>query len=114
MASSGSSSARELRRLIRFAIGTVGELTLDCWSISIVFNKGHRIGVQISSSNWPRYEVNPNTGADLPTYTGQNKDGDWLLDPASLCAANNTVYMDAARPSALILPLARPNLSAAK
>jgi putative CocE/NonD family hydrolase len=47
-------------------IGTVGELTLDCWSISIIINKGHCIGIQISSSNWPRYEVNPNTGADLP------------------------------------------------
>lgn len=96
------------------AIGSVGELVLDCWSISIVFNQGHRIGVQISSSNWPRYEVNPNSGADLPTYTGQNQEGDWLLDPASLRTANNTVYMDAARTSALILPVARAGSSTAE
>ena len=85
--------------------GTVGELTLDCWSISIIFNKGHRIGLHVSSSNWPRFEVNPNTGEDLPGYTGQNGRGEWVIDPKSLRVAKNTVFMDASHPSTLILPV---------
>jgi len=89
--------------------GTVGELTLDCWSTSIIFNKGHRIGVQISSSNWPRYEVNPNTGEDLPRYTGQSPEGDWIVDAKSVRVAHNTVLMDPRHPSAIILPVAPPN-----
>ena len=39
------------------------ELTVDLWSTSLVFNKGHRIRVAVSSSNSPRFEPNPNTGA---------------------------------------------------
>src|SRR5690606_7268916 len=39
--------------------GTVGELTIDLWHISLIVNKGHRVGVQISSSNYPRFEKNP-------------------------------------------------------
>jgi predicted acyl esterase len=37
---------------------------IDLWSTSIVFNKGHRIRVAISSSNSPRFEPNPNTFPD--------------------------------------------------
>jgi len=85
--------------------GKVGELTIDCWSISAVFNRGHRLGLHVSSSNWPRYEVNPNTGADLPSYTGENEQGEWLIDRTSLRVAHNTVWMDPARPSVLILPV---------
>jgi predicted acyl esterase/alkylhydroperoxidase family enzyme len=90
--------------------GTIGELAIDCWSTSVIFNRGHKIGLHVSSSNWPRYEVNPNTGEDLPKYTGQNEKGDYLIDPASLRVAHNTVYMDATRASVLILPV-RPKPS---
>jgi alkylhydroperoxidase family enzyme len=90
--------------------GTVGELSVDCWSTSVVFNKGHRIGLHVSSSNWPRYEVNPNTGEDLPKYTGQNEQGDYLIDPASLRVARNTVFLSKDHASVLILPV-RPRAS---
>lgn len=42
------------------------EIEIDLWSIAWIFNTGHKIGLQISSSNFPRFEVNPNTGADFP------------------------------------------------
>ena len=42
--------------------GQVYELNVDLWSTSLVFNKGHRIRVAVSSSNSPRFEANPNTG----------------------------------------------------
>lgn len=67
------------------------ELEIDLWSIVWIFNKGHRIGLNISSSNYPRFEVNPNTGEDFP--------GDELR------RATNVVHMTEANPSALILPV---------
>jgi len=85
--------------------GEIGMLEIDMWSVSVIFNKGHKIGVQISSSNWPRFEVNPNTGADLPDYSGETPQGIRLVDTSSVRTANNTVYMDKDHPSALILPV---------
>ena len=70
---------------------TVGELDIDLWTISMIVNTGHRIGVHISSSNYPRFEKNPNTGEDLPG--------------TELRPANNTVYIDQDHPSALLLPV---------
>ncbi len=75
-------------------VGESGELEVDLWSISIVFNRGHRIGLHISSSNYPRFEKNPNSGDDFPT----NDD----LRPAV-----NSVHCGSATPSALILPVVR-------
>ena len=72
--------------------GEMGELTVDLGPISIIFNAGHRIGLQISSSNYPRFEKNPNTGADFPTEDGESR------------VATNTIYLDQAHPSALLLP----------
>jgi len=40
----------------------VYEYTIDLWSTSHVFQKGHRIQVEISSSNFPKFDRNPNTG----------------------------------------------------
>ena len=79
---------------------TVGELTIDLWSISLIFNKGHRIGLQISGSNYPRFEKNPNTGEDFP--------GDELR------VAHNSVYMDKGHPSALVLPVRRAEAAVSK
>jgi hypothetical protein len=79
--------------------GETGVVEIDLWDISLIVNKGHKIGVQISSSNFPRFEVNPNTGADFPNYIEK------VVDPESIRVARNTVFMDAERPSALILPV---------
>lgn len=67
------------------------ELTVSVGSTAIVFDEGHRIQVQISSSNYRRFEISRNTG-----------DGVW--GTAAPVVATNTVYFDAARPSQLILP----------
>lgn len=72
------------------AAGTVGKLTIDLAVTSVIFNTGHRIGVQISSSNYPRFEVNPNNGDDFPT--------DENMRPAL-----NTVHFGGAHPSVLYL-----------
>ncbi len=67
-------------------------LEIDLQSISWVFNTGHRIGLHVSSSNYPRFEVNANTGADHPE--GQE-----------LRVAHNRVHMDKTHPSVLLLPV---------
>ncbi len=66
-------------------------LEIDLWSAAWIFDKGHRIGLNISSSNYPRFEVNPNTGEDFP--------GDELRK------ATNTVHLSVAHPSVLVLPV---------
>jgi len=78
--------------------GAVEKLTINMWSTAQTFEKGHRIGVQISSSNYPRFAVNPNNGAAL----------DDLSTPARI--ASNTIYFDAQRPSAIILPVVTEEL----
>ena len=45
--------------------GKVYELVFELYPTSNLFKKGHRIRLDVSSSNWPRFDVNPNTGGDL-------------------------------------------------
>jgi uncharacterized protein len=47
--------------------GTVYDYAIDLWSTSHVFKAGHRLRVEVSSSNFPRYDRNANTGNDLLT-----------------------------------------------
>jgi predicted acyl esterase len=70
----------------------VYELLIDCWSTAYTFAPGHKIRVVISSSNYPRYGINPNTGAPLATnYLNYN-------------LANNTLLVGPAYNSSIILP----------
>jgi uncharacterized protein len=77
--------------------GAPEELDIDLWSTAITFEKGHRIALHITSSNSPRFEVNPNTGEP----PGEHKQAPRV--------ATNTVYMDASHPSALVLPVVYPD-----
>lgn len=76
------------------------KLDIDLWHTAITFEKGHRIALHVTSSNSPRFDVNPNTW-DEP---GKAK--------AKPRTATNTVFHDKARPSALVLPLVYPERSA--
>ena len=71
------------------------EFTSEMYPTSLVFQKGHRIRVDISSSNFPRFDVNPNTGEEL------NANRRWQV-------AENTVYVDPQHPSHVVLPLIPP------
>ena len=70
----------------------VYEYTVDLWSVSHVFQKGHKIQVEISSSNFPKYDRNPNTG---------HKYG----EDAELEKATQTIYHDSQYLSHIILPV---------
>ena len=66
---------------------------IDPFPTANVFKKGHRIRVDISSSNFPRFDANPNTGEPL----GKNR---------RTIAADNTIHHSAMYPSHIVLPLA--------
>lgn len=76
--------------------GAPEKLVVELWPTALTFEKGHRIAVHVTSSNSPRFEVNPNNG-ELPGM-GRKKPR----------VATNTVYMDATRPSAIVLPVIYP------
>ena len=54
-----------LRKEVLMQPGTIYPLTIKLYPTSNIFKRGHRIRVDISSSNFPRFDVNPNTGEPL-------------------------------------------------
>jgi putative CocE/NonD family hydrolase len=76
--------------------GDVYEVTIDLVATAYVFEAGHRIRLEVSSSNFPRFDRNTNTGGVIAEET-----------EADLRQAVNRIHHDAARPSRLVLPLIR-------
>lgn len=74
--------------------GKVYRFEIDLWSTSIIFNKGHRIRLHITSSSFPGWEANPNTGK-------------LIYDPKETRIAHNTIYMDAKHSSYVLLPVVK-------
>ncbi|HEY5906433.1 MAG TPA: CocE/NonD family hydrolase [Vicinamibacteria bacterium] len=72
--------------------GRAYPVTIELYPTSLVFGKGHRIRLDVSSSNFPRFDVNPNTGEPL------NDNRRWLV-------AENAIFHDAERASHLLLPV---------
>ncbi|HZN01449.1 MAG TPA: CocE/NonD family hydrolase [Pyrinomonadaceae bacterium] len=72
--------------------GKVYRYTIDLWATANVFKAGHRIRLYVSSSNFPRFNRNLNTGEDIRASTRSVR-------------ARQTIYHDRERSSALILPL---------
>jgi uncharacterized protein len=72
--------------------GDVNEYMIDLGAVSNVFKAGHRIRIEISSSNFPKWDRNLNTGCPL----GQD---------AAVKSALQTIYHEAQFPSHIVLPL---------
>jgi uncharacterized protein len=68
------------------------EIQVELWPTSMLFKQGHRIRLEVSSSNYPRYDRNPNTGLNILTETQS-------------IIARQTVHHDVSRPSRLVLPV---------
>jgi putative CocE/NonD family hydrolase len=68
------------------------EFTIEMYPTALVFKRGHRVRLDISSSNFPRFDVNPNTGEPL------NDSRRWVI-------AENAVYHDPQHPSNIVLPI---------
>jgi putative CocE/NonD family hydrolase len=74
--------------------GDIYELRFELWGTSNVFLPGHRLRLEITSSNFPRFDRNTNTGGDI----GHETEDDFVL-------ALNRVYHGPRYPSRLILPI---------
>jgi len=72
--------------------GQVYAFTIELYPTSLVFKQGHRIRLDVSSSNFPRFDANPNTGEPL------NDNRRWTV-------AENAIFHDAEHPSHILLPL---------
>jgi hypothetical protein len=70
----------------------VYEYRLDLWATSHLFKAGHRLRLEVSSSNFPRYDRNPNTGHDL-------------FADAELARAHQSVFHDSRYGSRVVLPI---------
>lgn len=85
-------NAREKAEFMR--PGEICPFTITLYTTSNLFRKGHRIRLDLSSSNFPRFDVNPNTGEPL----GQER---------RKTPAENTIYHDREHPSYITLPIVR-------
>jgi len=72
--------------------GKAYEYEIDLWATSNVFKAGHRIRLDVTSSNFPRWDRNPNTGRDFGA-------------DAELAVAHQTILHDREHPSFVILPV---------
>jgi hypothetical protein len=73
--------------------GVPTRLVIELQATANVFARGHRIRLDVSSSSYPRFDVNPNTGEPLGRHTRVE-------------VAHNAVHTDAARPSRVVLEIA--------
>lgn len=71
--------------------GTIYNINIPFDSTAYHFNEGHQLRIDISSSNYPRFEVNPNTG-------------DGLWDNDTTLIANNTIFTNSVSASKISLP----------
>jgi hypothetical protein len=72
--------------------GEVYKLTINLWSTSNVFLAGHKLRLEVSSSNFPRFDRNLNTGEDPESGTRMVK-------------ATNLIYHDRDHASAVVIPI---------
>jgi len=72
--------------------GQIYEISLDLWATSNVFLRGHTLRLEISSSNFPRFDRNLNTGEEIKFAR-------------TFVSATNAILHDAQHPSALVLPV---------
>jgi len=72
--------------------GTIYPFTIELYPTSMLIKAGHRLRLDISSSNFPRFDANPNTGEPLN-------------DNRRTRIAANTVWLDPAHPSQIVLPV---------
>ncbi len=72
--------------------GQATRFEIDLWVTSNLFRRGHRIRVEVASSNFPRFDRNPNSGKPFGTDT-------------ELLSAKQTIFHDREHASQLVLPV---------
>ena len=86
-------NGRERSELVK--PGELVQVTITLYPTSNLFMPGHRIRLDVSSSNFPRFDVNPNTGEAI----GRER---------RRVVADNTVFHERERPSRVVVPIVPP------
>jgi putative CocE/NonD family hydrolase len=89
-------NGRERGELVK--AGEPVQVTLTLYPTSNLFLPGHRIRLDVSSSNFPRFDVNPNTGEPI----GRER---------RRVVADNTVFHERGRESRVVLPIIPPEVT---
>lgn len=71
--------------------GTVYQISIPSFPMSNVFCAGHRLRIEVASSNFPHFDVNPNT--------------DWRVEGLTPCLAHNSVHVGKRHPSTIYIPV---------
>jgi putative CocE/NonD family hydrolase len=79
-------------RQVLMTPGQIYVFSIDLWATANLFKAGHRIRLDVSSSNFPTFDVNPNTGEKIGYHT-------------KTVVAENIIYADREHPSHIILPI---------
>lgn len=95
--------------------GETVEVEVEVWPTSIVFNKGHRIRVDVSGTNFPRFEINHHTGQyhyysmdELNKAVAEGRLTDYVYTPKpapDAKTAHTTLHLSADKPSSIVLPI---------
>ncbi|MFA6451115.1 MAG: CocE/NonD family hydrolase [bacterium] len=110
-----ASHRESVSRRVPLKPGEPYEVDIEVWPTSIIFNKGHKIRVSVSSTYFPRFDVNYHTGqyhnatpAELEKARATNITKYVYIPnpPADAKIANTTISLSASRPSQILLPLA--------
>jgi len=72
--------------------GEVCAVTVACFPVANLFRRGHRLRLDIAGSNFPHFDVNPNSGAPEGSFA----------DPRRAAVR---IFADRSRPSHLVLPV---------
>jgi len=75
--------------------GKVYAITIELFPVGNLFSRGHQLRLDISSSNFPHFDVNPNSG-----------EPEGAMEHPRI--AHNRIFVDAAHPSHLVLPVIPP------
>lgn len=78
-------------------LGQVYEVEIDMWSTAYAFNTGHRVRIDIQSSDFPHFDVNPGTGEPVHQHT-------------FALPAQNIIYLSDRCPSHVVLPVTAGHL----
>jgi hypothetical protein len=104
----------DYRRLLE--PGKPYEINVEVWPTSIILNKGHRLRVSVSGTNFPRFDVNSHTGQyhnyswdEIKKAFDEGKLEEYVYTPnpaPDAKVAHTVIDMSADRPSHIVLPLA--------
>jgi uncharacterized protein len=109
-----ASHRESMRYRVPLVPGQLYSIDVEVWPTSIIFNKGHRIRVDVSATNFPRFDVNMHNGRYFDLSPGELENAiktgieEYVYKPdlaPDAVPANTIVYLDSDRPSFIQLPI---------